>query len=64
MIGSGMREEDLITCIRVARVNKDNTHPRTIVAKFRNVACRDNFYSAVCRYNKSNATDKLNTSVI
>lgn len=64
VIGSDVKVEDLITCTRVAKVNKNSIHPRTIVAKFRNVACRDKFYSAVYRYNKANANDKLNTSVL
>lgn len=59
-----MKDGDLINCTRVARLNKNNTHPRTIVAKFRDVACLDIFYSAVYRYNKANATVKLSTSVL
>lgn len=64
VISCKIKEDDLIACTRVAKLNKESKLPRTIVVKFKNVRYRDEFYSAVTRYNKQHADDKLNTSVL
>lgn len=61
-IGHQLNEGDIVGCVRVAKLNKDSKFPKTIVAKFRSVRCRDEFYSAVYRYNKGHPNDKLNTN--
>lgn len=60
--GHKLNDGDVVGCVRVAKLNKDSKLPKTIVAKFRSVRCRDEFYSAVYRYNKANPNDKLNTN--
>lgn len=61
-IGHQLNDGDLVSCMRVAKLNKDSKFPKTIVAKFTSVRCRDEFYPAVYRYNKAHPDDKLNTS--
>ncbi|XP_026328017.1 uncharacterized protein LOC113236226 [Hyposmocoma kahamanoa] len=61
-IGHQLNDGDIVGCVRVAKLNKDSKFPKTIVAKFRSVRCRDEFYSAVYRYNKAHPNDKLNTN--
>lgn len=45
----------------MASVNKGSKKPRVIL---RSVRCRDEFYSAVARFNKSNPGNKLNSSML
>ncbi|CAB3234989.1 unnamed protein product [Arctia plantaginis] len=54
-----LSEDDMVKCTRVAKLNKDSKLPRSTVVKFRNVRKRDEFYSAVHRFNKSNPKDRL-----
>lgn len=56
--------EDVVNCTRVAKQNRDSKLPRTIIVRFKSVSSRDEFYSAVHRYNKSHPRDKLNTSLL
>lgn len=64
IVGYSFKEEDIVKCTRVAKQNKESKLPRAIIIKFRNVRKRDEFYSAVYRYNKTNPNNKLNTSVL
>lgn len=64
VIGHQLHSGELISCVRVARQNKDGKYPRTVIAKFKSSMSRDEFLSAVHRYNKSNPNNKLNTSLL
>lgn len=59
-----LSDADILKCTRVASVNKDGKKPRAIIVKLRSVRCRDEFYSAVARFNKSNPGNKLNPSML
>ncbi|KAJ2937124.1 hypothetical protein O0L34_g19457 [Tuta absoluta] len=62
-IGCNLTDEDIIQCTRVTRMNKESKYPRSVVVKFKTMRKRDEFYSAVYRYNKAKPDDKLNSSV-
>lgn len=64
VVGHILQQDDVIKCTRVAKQNKESKLPRAIIVKFKNVRTRDEFYSAVYRYNKSNPNEKLNTSLL
>lgn len=64
VVGYNLQTDDVIKCTRVAKQNKESKFPRAIIVKFKNVRIRDEFYSAVYRYNKSNPNEKLNTSLL
>lgn len=59
-----LEDNDLMKVTRVAKFNKDNKKPRTIVVKLTSCRRRDEFLSAVSRYNKANPTNKLNTGLV
>lgn len=61
-IGHKIDDTDIVNYTRVAKQNKESKRPRAIIIKFRSVRCRDEFYSAVHRFNKSNPKEKLNTA--
>lgn len=54
----------ILNCTRVASINKDGKRPRTIIVKMYSSRCRDEFLSAVTRYNKSNTDKKLCSSLL
>lgn len=61
-IGHKVDDTDIVNYTRVAKQDKESKRPRAIIIKFRSVRCRDEFYSAVHRFNKSNPKEKLNTA--
>ncbi|XP_050667741.1 uncharacterized protein LOC126967323 [Leptidea sinapis] len=64
VIGHKFNDADIVHCTRVAKRDKDSKLPRAIVVKFKSLRCRDEFYSAVFRYNKANPNEKLNTALL
>jgi uncharacterized protein YoxC len=57
-------DSDILLCTRVAHKNRDNKNPRAIVVQLRSSRCRDEFYSAVTRYNKTHPNEKLGSSLL
>jgi uncharacterized protein YoxC len=57
-----LKDTDIQNCTRVARKNKESKAPRAIVVQLRSTRCRDEFYSAVTRYNRSHPNNKLGSS--
>lgn len=55
-------DRELLNCTRVASMNKDSKRPRTIVVKLCSPRRRDEFYSAVARYNKAHSNSRLSSS--
>lgn len=64
VVNCKLADADILSCTRVASMNKQSKRPRTIVAKLRSNRCRDELYSAVVRYNKANPKDRLNSSLL
>lgn len=54
-------EDDILQVMRVAKFDKDNGRPRTVVAKLRSPRLRDNLLAAVYNYNKKNPENRLNS---
>lgn len=59
-----IEDRDILSCTRVASMNKDSRRPRAIVVKLSSTRRRDEFYSAVSRFNKARSTNKLSTSLL
>lgn len=64
VVSCDLKDNDILKCTRVAGINKDNKRHRSIIVKMRSSRCRDDFYSAVGRYNKSHPKNKLNSSLL
>lgn len=60
-VAVNLSSSDLVSCVRVAKLNKDSNRPRTIIAKLCSRMRRDEVLSGVTRYNKANKGNKLNT---
>lgn len=54
-------DNDIMQITRVAKLNKDNNRPRSVVAKLRSPRQRDNLLAAVGNFNKKHPSDKLNS---
>ncbi|KAI5633311.1 hypothetical protein NE865_13978 [Phthorimaea operculella] len=59
-----LQDSDIHNYTRVAKMNKDDSRPRSIVVKLAAPRIRDTLLASVSRYNRANANDKLNTSHI
>jgi hypothetical protein len=59
-----LEDEDIIKVTRVTKFNKESKAPRTIVAKLKSPRQRDEFISAITRYNKQHPTNRMNTGLI
>lgn len=55
-------DNDIMQITRVAKLNKENNRPRTVVAKLRSPRQRDNLLAAVGVFNKKQSSDKLNSN--
>lgn len=58
-LGEPIVPEDILFATRVAKLNKDNDRPRTVIVKLRAPRYRDAILAAVATYNKKNKEDKL-----
>ncbi|CAK1597246.1 unnamed protein product [Parnassius mnemosyne] len=58
-----VKNEDVINCTRIAKINPNSTRPKSIVAQFANKKIRDEFLAASINFNRKKAMqDKLNSS--
>lgn len=62
--GSNITDADIHKCTRIAKLNPENTRPRSVIVKFSSPRIRDTFLAGVLKFNKKNKEDKLNTSHI
>ncbi|CAH2096312.1 unnamed protein product [Euphydryas editha] len=62
VVSAKLHDEDILSCTRVAAMNKKGQRPRAIVVKLKSSRCRDEVYSAVRRFNKAHLNEKLNSS--
>lgn len=53
--------EDVQCVTRVAKLNKNNDKPRSVVVKLRSARQRDELLAAVVNFNKANVSDKLSS---
>ncbi|XP_072943567.1 uncharacterized protein [Epargyreus clarus] len=63
-IGYQVPKENISNCSRIAKINPKSDRPRSVVVQFSSPRIRDTFLASVIKFNRSNASDKLNTSHI
>lgn len=56
-----LSDSDINHCTRIAKINKKNPRPGSILVKFSNRRLRDTFLAGVIKFNRNNPNDKLNT---
>lgn len=56
-----LHDDDIINITRVAKLDKENKKPRTIVAKLRSPRLRDTLLAAVTKFNRTHHNDKLSS---
>lgn len=62
IVGSGIQDNDIKHCTRVAKQNASNNRPRAVVVQLASPRNRDQFLAATIKFNKSNPDNKLNTN--
>lgn len=63
-IGHNVRDDQIMNCTRVAKLNRDTKRPRSIVVQFNAPRTRDHFLEAAIKYNRTHRDEKLNSSHI
>lgn len=61
-VAFNLGENDLLTALRVAKMNNDSSRPRAIIVKLATPHVRDNFLGTIRLYNRAHIQDKLNTA--
>lgn len=59
-----LKDNDVLHATRVAKMNKDNSSPRSVVVKLPSTRIRDTLLAAVTRFNKDNPKNKLSSEHI
>ena len=62
VVGSGIQDNDIKHCTRVAKQSASNTRPRAVVVQLTSPRSRDQFLAATMKFNKANSDNKLNTT--
>lgn len=62
VVSCDLKETDIHHCTRVAKSNKDDKRPRSIIVKLATPRLRDTFLAKTINFNKANPNDKINTS--
>lgn len=62
VIESNIKEENIVSCTRIAKYNRSSARPRSIIVQFDSVQIRDQFLNSTSKFNKANPDNKLNTS--
>ncbi|XP_063836531.1 uncharacterized protein LOC135085667 [Ostrinia nubilalis] len=63
-VGCNLTEENVLHCARVAKGDKSNTRPRSIIVKLSSTRIRDDLLAANIKFNKLNKSNKLNSGHI
>ncbi|XP_039755811.1 uncharacterized protein LOC120630612 [Pararge aegeria] len=64
VVNCKLTSEQILTCTRVAKLQRETNRPRSIVVEFVSPRLRDGMLAAVIKYNKANSDDKLNSERI
>lgn len=60
-VGSAIKEEDILSAVRVRKLNNENNVPRAVVVKLRSTQTRDVILTSVMNFNRTHSTGKLNS---
>ncbi|KOB69846.1 Zinc finger DNA binding protein, partial [Operophtera brumata] len=64
IIGCDIKDENILSCSRIAKLNPKGARPRSIVVQFNSPRVRDTFLASSIKFNKSNTSNRLNSSHI
>lgn len=56
-----LHDDDILHITRVAKMNKESSRPRTVVARLRPTRLRDCLLATVAKYNKKHPKEKIST---
>lgn len=61
-VNCNIKADEIANCSRIAKINRNNDRPRSIVIQLASPRVRDRLLAACISFNKSNPNRKLNTS--
>lgn len=62
VIGSSLKENDILNCTRTAKLNRESKRPRSIIVQVASPRIRDEILAMASKYNKANSDCKLNAT--
>ncbi|KAL0852567.1 hypothetical protein ABMA27_016996 [Loxostege sticticalis] len=63
-IACDIADKEILSCTRIAKINRSNPRPRSIVVQVSSPRIRDQFIASSIKYNKANPQNKLNSSLL
>lgn len=63
-VSSSLKESEIITAVRVRKLDPQNQNPRAIIVKVHNTTVRDEILASTMSYNKVHPDNKLNTHLM
>lgn len=60
-VGNAIKEEDILSAVRVRKLDPVNNNPRAVVVKLRSTVTRDEILTSVMNFNKRHTNEKLNS---
>ncbi|CAK1551076.1 unnamed protein product [Leptosia nina] len=64
VVSANIEDCDILSCFRVAKLNRATNKPRSVIVKLRSTRCRDVILTAITKYNKGNPKEKLDSHAI
>ena len=61
VVSCSIKEDDILSVVRVRKLDPESTNPRAVVVKLRSMLLRDTILTSVMNFNKVNPDKKLNT---
>lgn len=62
VVSCPLQKDDIRSCSRVAKSNRESTRPRSVIIKLASPRIRDNILATCWKYNKAHESNKLNNN--
>ncbi|CAH2087085.1 unnamed protein product [Euphydryas editha] len=61
IVSNTIKEEDILSAVRVRKLDPENKNPRAVIVKLRSVLLRDTILTSVMKFNRLHPKEKLST---
>lgn len=63
-VSSTLKEAEIVSAVRVRKLDPQNSNPRTVIVKLNSTISRDELLTSVMNFNKEHPEEKLNSSLL
>ncbi|KAJ8727332.1 hypothetical protein PYW07_001451 [Mythimna separata] len=64
VVSCSVKEDDILSVVRVRKLDPESNNPRAVVVKLRSMLQRDTILTSVMKYNKAHPDKKLNSQLL